>query len=102
MSTLFYPPSIDWELTTACNHNCIHCYNYWRTQDIALSCGYDEAYYRSCAQKIVAANPVSLQDTFATAIGKMTQWQDGSMLSPECKSVLCTAILRWWMPFRGI
>ena len=30
------------------------------------------------------------EDTFATAIGKMTQWQDGSMLPPECKA--CSAL----------
>ncbi len=31
MSKIFYPPYVQWELTNRCNHNCIHCYNYWRT-----------------------------------------------------------------------
>ena len=30
MKTLRYPPSVQWEVTANCNHNCIHCYNYWR------------------------------------------------------------------------
>lgn len=25
------PINIQWELTPWCNHNCVHCYNYWRT-----------------------------------------------------------------------
>lgn len=31
MSKISYPPYVQWELTNRCNHNCIHCYNYWRT-----------------------------------------------------------------------
>lgn len=30
MKQLKYPPNVHWEVTPACNHNCIHCYNYWR------------------------------------------------------------------------
>ena len=30
MKELRYPPNVHWEVTPACNHNCIHCYNYWR------------------------------------------------------------------------
>lgn len=33
MSDLIYPSSITWEVTPACNHACIHCYNSWRTQE---------------------------------------------------------------------
>ena len=28
---LKYPPYAFWEITEQCNHNCIHCFNYWRT-----------------------------------------------------------------------
>ena len=28
--TLSAPVNIQLELTSRCNHNCIHCYNYWR------------------------------------------------------------------------
>ncbi len=28
---LKYPPYVFWEITDKCNHNCIHCFNYWRT-----------------------------------------------------------------------
>ncbi len=27
---LMAPISVQWELTAACNLNCVHCYNYWR------------------------------------------------------------------------
>ena len=30
MINLKYPPVLHWEVTPECNHNCIHCYNYWR------------------------------------------------------------------------
>ena len=25
--------TIHWEVTPFCNHNCIHCYNHWRTEE---------------------------------------------------------------------
>lgn len=28
------PFSVQLELTTKCNHNCIHCYNHWRKEDL--------------------------------------------------------------------
>lgn len=31
MINLKYPPVIHREVTPYRNHNCIHCYNYWRT-----------------------------------------------------------------------
>lgn len=30
---LMYPPFATWEVTPACNHLCIHCYNYWRDEE---------------------------------------------------------------------
>ncbi len=30
MKNVQYPPFVHWEVTPECNHNCIHCYNYWR------------------------------------------------------------------------
>ena len=24
------PPTMQWEMTAECNHDCTHCYNYWR------------------------------------------------------------------------
>lgn len=30
-TTLSAPIMVQWEVTPVCNHNCIHCYNYWRT-----------------------------------------------------------------------
>lgn len=38
MINLKYPPVIHWEVTPECNHKCIHCYNYWRTDKDNLIC----------------------------------------------------------------
>lgn len=62
MSTLLYPPSIDWEITSGCNHNCIHCYNYWRTQTNDHSIG-NTSFYEKIANKIIQSKPVSVQIT---------------------------------------
>lgn len=62
MTVLHYPPSIDWELTTACNHNCIHCYNYWRKTDQAPVTA-DADRFLQIARRIINAKPVSLQIT---------------------------------------
>ena len=31
MAILEYPPFLQWEVCYECNHNCVHCYNYWRS-----------------------------------------------------------------------
>ncbi len=63
MNTLLYPPSIDWELTSICNHNCVHCYNFWRGTGIVDKSLPSEDYYVSVANRIVDSNPVSVQIT---------------------------------------
>lgn len=65
---LFYPGSIDWEVTPFCNHNCLHCYNYWRTNDNKSSDAdfntrVSSEYYISIAQKIIESRPVSVTIT---------------------------------------
>lgn len=65
---LFYPPFIEWEVTPTCNHNCIHCYNYWRsekTQDAAkqFDNSTNAAYYNRLARRIVENKPVSVAIT---------------------------------------
>ena len=63
MGLLHNPPSIQWELTAECNHDCIHCYNYWRKdfEKIAgLSKFKTEEEYLEIAKKIVELRPVSV------------------------------------------
>ena len=63
MGSLHNPPSLQWELTANCNHNCIHCYNYWR-KDFGkidgLSRSKTEAEYLDIAKKIAMLRPVSV------------------------------------------
>lgn len=33
MKTIQYPAGVQIEITPKCNHNCVHCYNYWRAHD---------------------------------------------------------------------
>lgn len=60
---LLYPSSIDWELTSVCNHNCIHCYNYWRGLNSGEGILPSEEYFEKGAQKIIESHPVSVQIT---------------------------------------
>lgn len=68
MKTIKYPPSIQWEVTSFCNHDCIHCYNYWRSndtkkEDIKFNNRVDENYYLKIAKKLVEAKPVRVTIT---------------------------------------
>lgn len=63
MNTLRYPPNVQWEITTECNHNCIHCYNYWRkdSEKIAGMARFNsEEDYLRLANKIIEQKPVSV------------------------------------------
>lgn len=73
MNYLKYPPSIDWELTSSCNHNCIHCYNYWRGLNSTINQNTSSEYYENIAKKIVQAKPVSVQITGGEPL---LVWQD--------------------------
>lgn len=63
MSCLLYPASIDWELTPICNHNCIHCYNYWRGLNLEQDTCTSAERFMSIAKLIVESRPVSVQIT---------------------------------------
>lgn len=63
MNTLRYPPSVDWEMTSACNHNCIHCYNFWRKKTGRKCTQPNKQYYLQCARKLIESTPVSVQIT---------------------------------------
>lgn len=57
MKELLYPPFLQWEVTSECNHNCIHCYNYWRKDSEK---NHDIGDHLSIAKKIVERHPVSV------------------------------------------
>lgn len=60
MVTVTYPPFVHWEVTPECNHNCIHCYNYWRKdaeiqQDMKKR--FSEEHYLRLVKKIISQKP---------------------------------------------
>lgn len=58
--TLKYPPAVFWEATAFCNHNCVHCFNYWRSDAETRSCprlSIDAGDYMRIAEKIAENNP---------------------------------------------
>ena len=58
---LKYPPTVFWEVTERCNHNCIHCFNYWRTDiDHIQFSDKTEEEYLEIAKKIVDNKPVKV------------------------------------------
>lgn len=63
MNCLLYPASIDWELTSVCNHNCVHCYNYWRGLNLKQNKDTSIEKIMSIAKCIVKSHPVSVQIT---------------------------------------
>lgn len=61
MAVLRYPARVQWEVTSECNHDCIHCYNYWRKDKekaSSLSKNFSTDYYLNLAQKIIEQKPV--------------------------------------------
>ena len=57
MKKIKYPPYMQWEVTPRCNHNCVHCYNYWRSTHELIS---ENELYTSIASKIIDIHPVSV------------------------------------------
>ena len=59
--TLKYPPAVFWEVTEKCNHNCVHCFNYWRTDADMICCAEkSEAEYLEIAKRIAENKPVKV------------------------------------------
>ena len=57
MKKLKYPPYMQWEVTPRCNHNCIHCYNYWRSNDDKMI---ENKFYDDIVTNIILVHPVSV------------------------------------------
>ena len=59
---LKYPPSVFWELTELCNHNCVHCFNYWRSGVEKTECVpvRSKEEYLELAKKILEHKPAKV------------------------------------------
>lgn len=55
MSVLLYPPYVQWEVISDCNHKCIHCYNYWRADNLEIMRHSD---FDAITDQIIARKPV--------------------------------------------
>ncbi len=59
--TFKYPANIFWEVTPMCNHNCVHCFNYWRTdseETSEINLSSNAVDYLLLTHKIMELNPV--------------------------------------------
>lgn len=53
--TLSAPIMVQWEVTPNCNHNCVHCYNHWRTKEPVIIRGSHEiTLYESVIKEIIS------------------------------------------------
>lgn len=60
---LLYPPTVFWEVTPKCNHNCVHCFNYWRKDSAeleALNLETDNVNYSKVVDKIIEQHPLKV------------------------------------------
>lgn len=57
MKKINFPPYLQWEVTPRCNHNCIHCYNYWRSEGKVMN---ETKLYHEITDKIIDVHPVSV------------------------------------------
>ncbi|MBQ7733897.1 MAG: radical SAM protein [Synergistaceae bacterium] len=55
MSVLLYPPYLQWEVVSECNHKCIHCYNYWRADNLDVVKHSD---FNAITEQIILRKPV--------------------------------------------
>lgn len=60
MSVLLYPPYLQWEVISDCNHKCIHCYNYWRADNLDVVRHSD---FDAITEQIIARKPVYMAVT---------------------------------------
>ncbi len=57
--TLKYPLTVFWETTPQCDHNCIHCFNYWRSdREGAETLAEKTVPHSVLAEKIIELHPV--------------------------------------------
>ena len=72
---LQYPPYAAWEVTGACNHLCIHCYNYWRGG--APLCAGDAAEQMDAvADFLLSRKPADITITGGEPLLAFARWKD--------------------------
>lgn len=89
MKTIKYPSGVQFEITPNCNHNCIHCYNYWRTGEEAATAVDPSIDLTSIAEKIAELKP-----THVTITGgePLVRFEDMKRFVPVLKQCECTHV----------
>ncbi len=60
MKFIKHMPFVHMEVTPECNHNCIHCYNYWRKSGEFEEFKYDQERGIEIAKRIIANKPYAV------------------------------------------
>lgn len=87
MKTIEFPAGVQFEITPQCNHNCIHCYNYWRAKDEPVDAPLDDM--TEIARKIARLYP-----THVTITGgePLLRFNEIRKIVPVLKQSECTHI----------
>lgn len=110
---LKYPPGIFWEVTPLCNHNCVHCFNYWRKDDDEtqeLNRNGKGIDYEDFVDKILELNPVTVTITGGEPLliwdklkpGIERLLKKGCIVSINTNAVLVTDEIAEYLAKRGI
>ena len=81
MKEILYPPFLQWEVTPNCNHDCRHCYNYWR-KDKERECETPDNHL-DIAKKIVEQHPLSVVITGGEPLLVFDKIKDSIILLKE-------------------
>ena len=60
MKFIKHMPFVHMEVTPECNHNCIHCYNYWRKSGECEKFKFDQERSMEIARRVIAAKPYAV------------------------------------------
>ena len=87
MKTIQYPAGVQIEITPKCNHNCIHCYNFWRTNNEQVDNPLDD-------MSEIAKKVANLYPTHVTITGgePLLRFEEVKKIVEIMKKIACTHV----------
>ena len=87
MKTIQYPAGVQIEITPKCNHNCVHCYNFWRANDDPVDNPLDD-------MSEIAEKVVDLYPTHVTITGgePLLRFEEVKKIVEIMKKSVCTHV----------